>query len=424
MLANTALPLLGLIDTAIIGHWGGTTDLAALAIGSLALNVIFWNFGFLRMSTTGFIAQAEGRQDDIAKAQTLIRATVIALSFAALLLLCKTLITQTALSILAPPFDTHNAAFNYINIRLWAAPASLINYVVAGYLIGLARNRILLILQVFLNSTNALLDILLVRFFDMGIEGIAIGTVIAEYSTAILSLCWLAKGQAIIFQAKTTKNLWYKTAIFSLLKSNRDIWLRTLFLLAGFIGFTHFSGHYGSSQLAANHILLQIISFSAFFLDGFANVTEAYVGKAIGQKNKKVFSHIVQRTSVLACITAIALGTLLIMFGQSLIAALTDLPHIQTVALAYLPFAAVYIAVSCGAFQLDGIFIGAGASAALRNASILSTSITFCLWLGLLPGIGMKGLWLIFVVFVVLRSLFLGTYLPQLIKQHFPVNAR
>ena len=145
---------------------------------------------------------------------------------------------------------------------------------------------------------------------------------------------------------------------------------------------------------------------------------------AVQFPEEKVFSHIVQRTSVLACITAIALGTLLIIFGQRLIAVLTDLPHIQTVALAYLPFAAFYIAVSCGAFQLDGIFIGAGASAALRNASILSTSITFCLWLGLLPGIGMKGLWLIFVVFVVLRSLFLGAYLPQLIKQHFPVNAR
>ena len=425
MLANTALPLLGLIDTAIIGHWGSTTDLAALAIGSLALNVIFWNFGFLRMSTTGFIAQAEGRQDDIAKAQTLIRAIVIALGFSALLLLCKTLITQTALSILAPPLDTHSAAFNYISIRLWAAPASLINYIVAGYLIGLARNRILLILQIFLNGTNALLDILLVRFFDMGVEGIAIGTVIAEYSTAILSVCWLAKSQAnSILLAKTAEGLWHKPAVLSLLKSNRDIWLRTLFLLAGFIGFTHFSGHYGSSQLAANHILLQIISFSAFFLDGFANVTEAYVGKSIGQNSKKGFSHIVQRTSVLACITAFALGTLLIMFGQHLIAALTDLPHIQTAALTYLPFAAVYIAASCGAFQLDGIFIGAGASAALRNASILSTTITFCLWLGLLPEIGMKGLWLTFVVFVVLRSVFLGAYLPQLVKQHFPANAR
>lgn len=424
MLANIALPLLGLIDTAVIGHWGNTTDLAALALGSLALNVIFWNFGFLRMSTTGFIAQADGRNDDIAKVQTLIRALAIALFFAVLLLLGKTIITKAALTILNPPSDTYTAAFNYINIRLWAAPASLINFIIIGYLIGLARNRILLALQLFLNGANAVLDILMVSLFDMGVEGIAIGTLIAEYMTMTISLIWLFKTQLPKGRyAEILNRLWKGSALFSLLKSNRDIWLRTLFLLAGFVGFTHYSGYYGSSQLAANHILLQIISFSAFFLDGFANVTEAYVGKAIGQHNKKGFINTIRKTSFLALITAVGLALTFITLGKYLLLALTDLQHIQIIAQTYLPFVAVYIAVSCGAFQLDGIFIGANASAALRNASILSTTLIFGLWYWLLPGISMSALWFTFVIFVILRSVFLGAYLPQLIKQSFPTKA-
>lgn len=420
MLANTALPILGLVDTTIIGRWGDTTDLAALAVGVLALNVIIWNFGFLRMSTTGFIAQAHGRDDSLLKINTLVRASAIALLIAFVILIFNGPISRLALFILAPPDHIHSAANQYITLRLWAAPASLINIVISGYLIGIANTRLLLLLQIFMNGSNAILDIMFVKIFNMGVEGIALGTLIAEYLTACIGVLWFVTTQiSSRIRLGLIKSLWQKSAIVALLKSNRDIWLRTLFLLAGFVGFTHFSGKYGAEQLAANHVLLQLISFSAFFLDGYANVTEAYIGKAIGQKNRLAFIDVIRKTSVLALLTAIALASFFMFTGQALIPAITDIPAVQTLALAYLPFAAAYIACSFGAFQLDGIFIGANDSAALRNASILATSIPFTLWAWLSPPWGMQGLWGMFVVFVILRAVFLGGYLPRLVHENF-----
>ena len=420
MLANTALPILGLVDTTIVGRWGETTDLAALAVGVLALNVIIWNFGFLRMSTTGFIAQAHGRDDAQLKFQTVIRASAIALFIATLLMMFSAPLARVMLSVLAPPEAVRDAAYQYITLRLWAAPASLINIVISGYLIGIGHTRLLLVLQFFMNASNALLDILFVKAFNMGVEGIAIGTLIAEYLTTIIGVTWFVKTQLTANHYQYfARSLWQRSALLALLKSNRDIWLRTLFLLAGFIGFTHFSGHYGAEQLAANHILLQLISFSAFFLDGYANVTEAYIGKTIGQKNKQAFIDAIRKTSLLALFTAIALAGFFMVSGITIIPMITDIKSVQTLALLYLPFAATYIAFSCGAFQLDGIFIGANGSAALRNASMLATSIPFSLWYWLSPAWGMAGLWSMFVVFVILRAVFLGAYLPNLIRKNF-----
>ncbi|WP_054113742.1 MATE family efflux transporter [Marinagarivorans algicola] len=438
MLANIALPLLGLIDTAIIGHLGGTQDLAALAIGAIVINFIFWNFGFLRMSTTALSAQAWGQGKALSLLRIGLRALIIASALALCILCLQKPLTLLAMTLLAPPLEALEGASTYLAIRLWGAPITLINYVITGLLIGLSRSKSILVLQITLNSLNAVFDLLLAGVLGLGITGIAYGTVIAEvitvfigfyilhltwrqlvsdnpslHSVSLLSTCW---------QQLRESQFWVSVHFKKILRSNRDIWIRTFCLLLSFMGFTHFSGQLGANTLAANHLLLQIIAFSAFFLDSFAYVTEADTGKAIGQRSRRLFIQATQKTSVLAAITAIALAGIILVSGPWVINQLTVTSRINTLAIEHLYLCAIYIALSAGAFQLDGIFIGANYGKALRNASITSALLFFILWLSFLHIYGLIGLWVAFISFIVLRALCLSAYWSSLMNTHFSAN--
>lgn len=435
MLANMALPLLGLIDTAIIGHLGNASDLAALAVSSIVINFIFWNFGFLRMSTTALSAQAWGRNNTLGLINTGLRAFFIAAVLALGIILLQKPLILLALKLLNPPPEAINGATTYLAIRLWGAPATLCNYVITGLLIGLARSKSILALQLILNFLNAIFDVVLAGTFNLGIAGIAYGTVIAEVITVfiggyLLHLTW----QNISWKNPTSdkKNLlhhckqqlfnaqlWNKKQFSTLLTSNRDIWIRTLCLLLSFMGFTYFSGQFGVDTLAANHLLLQIIVFSAFFLDSFAYISESFTGKAIGSRSKSLLLNTAKKTSVLAMFTALLLAIGIISFGHNIIAALTVIDRIQMIALENLHLCALYVLLSVAAFQLDGIFIGANYGKALRNASIASALLFFLLWLGFLETFNLTGLWWALISFVVLRAICLAAYWPSLIKTRF-----
>lgn len=421
ILANAAVPLLGLVDTAVMGHSGTAADLGAIALGSLVFSFIYWAFGFLRMSTSGFVAQAEGANNALEVRRVFLRSAVMGVFIGLCLLLLQYPISLFALSLLDGSPAVEQGVRDYFTIRIWGAPAALSIYAITGLLIGLGQTRRLLWLQLWLNGVNLVLDVWLVMVWDWGVRGIAWGTIVAEWSSVLLGL-WMVsrifRSQTGISRSVTLwRHLFAGDALLKTLKTNADIFWRTLFMLIGFAWFSNQGARFGDTMLAANHILLQFISFAAFFLDGYAFAVESLVGRAMGARQRAVFDHVIKRSSEVAGITAILLATLVLCFGTYLIDGLTRIDSVNQQATLLLPFAAAYILLSFAAFQLDGIFIGATRSREMRNASFYALLVFLALaWL-LTPLWGNQGLWLAFIVYVVARAVCLAVYLPAMRRQ-------
>lgn len=418
ILANAAQPLLGLADTAIIGHTGTESDLGGIALGTLIFSFVYWGFGFLRMSTTGFVAQSLGANDDEGVRATVGRALLLALMIGLGLIALQSLISGAAFLLLDGSQAVRSTATEYFFTRIWGAPATLANFAVFGTLIGLGKTRHLLLLQLLLNGLNLALNLLFVIGLSYGVRGIALGTIVAEYLSVGVGL-WLVY---ISVRPQAGGVLWPWPRIMEgaawkhTLTTNTDIMWRTLFLLGGFGWFTNQSARFGDEILAANHILLQLVTFSTFFLDGFAFVVEALIGQTLGSGRADLFRKTLFRSTVLAGVTAAALALLLFLGGGWFLGMLTDLDGVIAVAERYLPYTALYIALSFAAFQLDGVFVGATRSREMRNTAILSTSLLVAISLVLSPAWGNVGLWVSFICFVVIRALTLGVYLPRLVR--------
>lgn len=419
ILANAAVPLLGLVDTAIIGNTGSAQQLGAIALGALIFNFVYWSFGFLRMSTTGFIAQAAGAKNPTEIRNILGRSLVIGLSISLILLMFKKPIGFAAFYFFQASTDVEQLTAEYFSIRLWGAPASLATFVLIGALIGLGKSKLLLGVQLLLNGLNIILDIVFAGVLGWGVKGIAIGTLIAEWTTCLFGL---------FLVLHHVKGQWHKSgpfwrwpdilkreAVVKTLNANTDILIRTLLLVFSFAWFTNKSAQFGDDTLASNHILLQFISFSAFFLDGFAFVAESIVGKSIGAKNTALFKEAVYRTSVIAFLTALVLTSLFYFLGSLFIGELTNIGAVNSIASQYLWLASIYILFSIAAFQLDGIFIGAVRSREMRNAALVSTGV-FLVICELLIQLGNVGLWLSFVVYVIARAVALFYYYPRVVQ--------
>lgn len=407
VLANIATPLLALTDTAIIGRVGSTADLGGLALGGLMFNLLYWAFGFLRMGTTGFVARADGAGDSVAVRAHLLRALLLAGLCGAGLLLCQWPLLVGGLALFEASGAVESVAAEYLRIRLWSAPASLAIVAMMGCLIGLGASRTVLAVQLVLNGLNITLDLLLGVGFGLGIVGVAIGTVIAEWLAAGLAL--LLVHRALRARQTDTGPMWPLERLRNrqgwreLLAANGDIMLRTLCLLFGFAWFTNQGAQFGDTVLAANHLLLQFVTFSAYFLDGFANAAESRVGQAIGARRIDWLDAVVRTSCWLAAATAAVLAGTVLLLGPLFIGVLTDLEAVRRTAEAFLPWTSVYILLSVGAFQLDGIFIGASRTRAMRNASLaallvfLGVSHSLSAWQNL-------GLWAAFVVYVAARA--------------------
>lgn len=417
IVANASVPLLGLADAAVMGRSGSTAELAGLAVANLIFNLLYWSCGFLRMATTGFVAQAAGRGDDARIQSLCLRMAVIASSIGIALVAAQMVIGPVVFGVLQASAEVENQAYVYFRIRIWGAPAALLLYVVMGRLIGLGHSRSLLAIQVALNLTNILLDVLLVTVADMGLAGVALGTLVTE---------WLFAAGAVAIFVRSVRcargswspfgNAFSSTAITGIFSANRDLFIRTLCLLLGFGWFLQRSAGFGDTTLAANHLLLAIISFCAFFLDGFAYVAEADVGRASGAGNRQAFQQSVRTTSVCAIICAVILAGSVLMFGGTVISWLTTIETVRVTATDLLPWACLYITVSAVAFQLDGIFIGAIEHRALRDASIGALTV-FLLLSFALAGLLADGLWLAFVGYVAARAAGLLAFYPALLRR-------
>jgi len=428
VLANAAVPLLGLADTAVIGNYGGIADLGAIAFGAVIFSFVYWGFGFLRMGTTGFTAQAAGAGEEAEVRATLFRALLLAGTLGLAIFLLRQPVLGGSLWLLDGSPAVEDLTAQYFLPRVWGAPATLGTFALMGTLVGLGRSRTLLVVQLFLNGLNIALDVWFAGLLGWGARGIALGTVIAEWSALLfagaLVLRELRRRQSDAEAFVPWQRLRNVARLRRMLAANSDIMIRTLLLVLGFTWFVRQSGQFGDAVLAANHILLQLVSFSAFFLDGYAFVAEALVGEAVGARDATAFDVAVRRSTELAGWTAVLLAACVLVFGTRLIGMVTDLDAVRAAAAAALPFASGYVLCSFAAFQLDGIFIGATHTRAMRNASALALTAFLAACLPLAALAGNHGLWCAFILYVCARAAALGRYYPELRRSLVTTDAR
>jgi MATE family multidrug resistance protein len=415
MISNVSTPLIGIVDTAIVGRYPNPVYIGAVAVGSLIFTFVFWAFGFLRMGTTGLTAQALGARDNDELAAGLGRSLLVAIAAGAGLLLLQWPIREIAFSLLGASSDVERLARGYFDVRIWAAPATLANYALLGWFIGLGRTDIGLALQLILNLTNMALDMFFVLGLGWDVRGVAFGTLLAEY---------IAAGAGVLIAARHLKSIAGRWSLHRILAPaqlkrtfgvNSDIMVRSLALIAVFVWFTSQGARQGNVILAANSILMQFIAASAFFLDGLAFAAEALVGRAVGAAQRKGLTAAARVTTLWAAGVAVFLTLILAVFGTRFIDVLTVDPTVRAAARVFLPWAAAAPLLGVWAFQLDGIFIGATRTADMRNAMLVSLVIFLAAWWLLTP-FGNLGLWAAFYVHYVARTGSLLYYYPALVR--------
>lgn len=415
MISNVSTPLLGLVDTAVVGRLPNPAYIGAVAVGALIFTFIFWGFGFLRMGTTGLTAQALGAGDRDEVAASLARAVLIGVSIGIALILLQRPIRTVAFAWIGASPTVENLARGFFDVRIWSAPAALANYALLGWFIGLGRTDIGLVLQLTLNLTNIALDVLFVLGFGWGVRGVALGTTLAEYIAAGVGL-----GIALVHLRRlggraTLERVLGRAPLRRAFTVNADIMIRSLALITVFVWFTSQGARQGDVILAANAILLQFITTSAFFLDGLAFAAEALVGRAVGSARRDFLRDAARITTQWACIVAVVLAAVFATLGARFIDALTVDQAARAAARVYLPWAAAAPLLGVWAFQLDGIFIGATRTADMRNAMLVSCGIFLLAWWLLLPW-GNRGLWIAFYVHYAARTGTLLSFYPRLIR--------
>lgn len=413
ILANITIPLLGLVDTAVVGNLGNAALIGAIAIGSMVFGFVYWGFGFLRMSTTGLVAQADGAGDQQLVQIEYNRALLLALVIAVVLLCFQVIIIKYSLGLIDASQEVELAAQSYLGIRILSAPATLLNFVIIGLFLGLGKTRVTLVLQVLMNGLNIVLDLVFVLVLGWGVEGVALATVIAEYLVLVLGLVLAARhlsgGLRIDFS-----RLFAATEFRKMLSVNSDLMLRTLCLLFVFAWFTNQSAKLGDNFLAANSILLQFISFTAFVLDGFALASERLVGQAVGARNYQYFKRSVYQASSLAFLLALVLMLLVWLAHGITINIMTNVVSVRELANEYIIWVIIAPLLSFACFQLDGIFIGATRSREMRNSMLVTVILFLASWYWLMPRYGNHGLWMALWLSYAFRSLSLLWYYPRI----------
>ncbi len=414
IVSNFTVPLLGAVDTAVVGHLDEAYYLGAVAVAALIFNFLYWGFGFLRMSTTGFTAQAHGADDGDEVRAALARALIVAAGLALVILLVQRPVLAIALRLIEASPEVEEHARTYFAIRIWGAPAALGNYVVLGWFLGRQNARAGLALQVVINGLNIALDLVFVVGLGLAVAGVAMATLIAEYAGLALGLAMVAVALRRLGGRWRGAHILDAPRLRRMAAVNRDIFVRTLCLVSAFAYLTAQGAKMGDAILAANAVLLNMVHFMSYGLDGFAHATEALVGRAVGARDRAAYRGAVRASTALALATAAAFAAVFALFGTAIIDALTGVAEVRAAARAVLPWMIVAPLVSVWSYQLDGIFIGAVRSAEMRNAMIASLVVFVAAVTALKPAMGNHGLWLAFLVFMVARTATLGAYWPRI----------
>jgi len=407
ILSNITIPLLGLVDTAVIGQLGQIVPIGAVGIGSIIISAIYWIFGFLRMGTTGLTAQAVGKRDYGEIIALFSRALLVGIIGGFILILFKDFIFWSAFKISPASSEVESLAYKYMKIRIYSAPAAISIFGILGWLIAREKTRMVLFLQLWMNGTNILLDILFVIGFGWGVEGVAIATVFAEISAFFIGL-YICRSAFVGSLWRSYQLVMNKEKLINMSKVNFDILVRSLLLQAAFLSFMFFSSNLDNKTLAANQILLQFLMMTSYALDGFAFSAEALVGQAVGAKSANSLRKISLMTLFWGLVAAFLMSLFYFFFGENLIVVMTKSLELQLFTQKYLFWMIIAPILAFPAFILDGIFIGATRTKDMRNGMVISFVI-FCLsvWL-LFDSYGNDGLWASMMILFVVRALTLS----------------
>ena len=406
ILSNISTPLLGLIDTSIIGRIS-VEQIGAIAIGSSILSFFYFCFGFFRMGTTGLIAQAYGQKDD-KKIINIIKKNLLLAMLFGLLCIPTILFLKNILVIIFT--DNENILIftkSYINIRIFGAPATFINFVIFGILLGSNKPWQIFKLVLFINTLNIVLDLFLGMYLGLNIKGIAIGTIISEYAGVILGLYYI-KPFIPLINLLNHKRLFQDN--FNLLfKTNTNLFIRTFLILMSILIFTAIGSRLGETILAANAILIILQMFISYSLDGFAQASEVLIGNEYGRKNKRNITKIIISSCIISCIFALLYSIIFYFFSMKIIGIITPLNEVLFETKKYITWIIISPLVSFLAFQLDGVFIGANKTKIMRNTVFQSFIIYLLSLIILVPLYDNHGLWISFLIFISFRGLLLLT---------------
>jgi len=412
VLANSTVPILGVVDTGVVGQLGDPVPIGAVGTGAIILTAIYWIFGFLRMGTTGMTSQALGAGDEGEADALLSRALIVGFGAGVFLILFQWVAFAGALRISPASAAVEESAQTYMAIRIWSAPAAIALFGITGWLIAAERTRAVLILQVWMNGLNIVLDFVFVLGLGWGVAGVAFATFLAEWSGLALGL-WCCRD---VFR-RPFWNAWARVLdrarIWQMAAVNRDILLRSLCLEATFVSFMFLGARFGDVPLAANQILLQFLHVMAYALDGFAFSAETLVGNAFGAKNRAR----VRRASILSSLWGVGIVILfsigLAAVGPWVIDLMTTSDDVRIAAKDLLPWMVAAPILGIAAWMLDGIFIGATRTADMRNMAAVSAVIYFAaVWA--FSGFGNDGLWMALLVSLIARGVTLGLRYPAL----------
>ncbi|HET6725297.1 MAG TPA: MATE family efflux transporter [Gammaproteobacteria bacterium] len=407
MLSNLSVPLLGMVDSAVVGHLDRPGYLGAVAVGATLFDFLYLGLNFLRMGTTGVTAQAAGRGDAGAVRATLAQSLLIALALAFGLIALQWPLRRIGLALIAPTPAVLPLAQTYFDVRIWAAPAVLADYALVGWFLGLGNARAPLALVVTVNVINAALDVIFVSGFGMDVGGVALASVIAEYGGLALGLVLTARALRRHPAPWRRASVFNRAGLGKLMGVNANLFVRTICLMFAFGFFTAMSARLGTVVLAANAILLNLQSLLSYALDGFAHAAESLTGRAAGRGDAALFNRTVRLTLGWSIGAATLFALLYGLAGDAVIGLLTSLPDVRATALRYLPWMVASPLVAVWAFEFDGVFVGTTRAREMRNAMLFALAAYLTIWFVTRP-LHNNGLWLAFILFLGARGVFMG----------------
>lgn len=411
VLSNATVPLLGAVDTGVVGQLGQAAPIGAVGLGAVILATLYWAFGFLRMGTSGLAAQAQGAGDRAERAAVLLRALIVGLGAGLVLILLQVALVAGAFSLAPASAEVEALTRQYLAIRIWGAPATIALYAVTGWLIGVERTRTVFLLQLWINGLNILLDLWFVLGLGWGVPGVAAATLIAEWTGLALGL-WFCRDAFGPVLAAAWSRLGDKAALLTMFAVNRDIMIRSVALQLCFTTFVFLGARHGDVTLAANQVLLQFLGILSYALDGFAFAAETLVGQAIGARAVQDVRQAVRLALMWTFWSGVVLGLGFWLAGPWLIDLMATAPDVRAEARHYLPWIVAAPVFGALAWAYDGIYIGALLTQEMRRLMLIAAAV-YVVALGVLWPFGNHGLWAAMMVLFAVRSVLMHRNSPK-----------
>ena len=413
--ANLAVPMVGIIDTALMGNLGNLSYLSATSVAANLFSMIFWSFGFLRMGTVGMVSQANGRSDYSEILNIVIRNLLFVTLISIIIILLQNFILNLSLKIFDLSETTRDLYEQYFRIRVYSAPGELTLYIITGLFVGLQKTKTSSLAVGFFSLLNILISIVLVTIFDLNIKGVAYGTLFSGLITSSIFLFYtffyLSKFTKIKIDFGQILNLNKIKDIFNI---NLNIFIRTILLTFSFLWFTYLGTQIGEDYVAANAILINLVFLSAFILDAYAFSTEGIVGYSLGKKDLNLFKNIVKNSFILSSISGLIISIIYFFAYEYVINLMSDLEEIRKLSSSYVIWLIILPLISSFCYQFDGIFIGASQTKELRNAMIFSVLSYLVISIVLTKLLFNNGIWISLCIFMILRALSLFYYLNKI----------